>query len=127
MESVRVRYPGRICLLGGHCDWAGGSSLTVPTPMGIEVRAERARDGLLVRSVMNGETFEQRFPIEMRPLAKGPLRFIPAILNELLRSGVPVVPAELWVRSDLPAGRGLSSSASFTLGVIDATIKNINR
>ena len=120
MESVRVRYPGRICLLGDHCDWAGGSSLTVPTPMGIEVRADRARDGILVRSDMNGETLEQRFPIEKRPIATGPLRFIPAILNELLCAGIPVVPAELWVRSDLPAGRGLSSSASFSLGVIDA-------
>ena len=120
MQSVRVRYPGRICLLGDHCDWAGGSSLTVPTPMSIDVRAERARDGVLVRSEMDGETLEHWFPLEERPIDRGPLRFVPAILNQLIQSGIRVEPAELWIRSDLPTGRGLSSSAAFSLGVIDA-------
>ena len=120
MASVRVRYPGRICLLGEHCDWAGGSSLTVPTPMGIDVRADSARDGVLVRSEMDGEFLEQHFSADDRIPASGPLRFIPAIMAELESAGIQTSPAELWVQSDLPAGRGLSSSASFSLGVLDA-------
>ena len=34
-----IRYPGRACLLGEHCDWAGGSP-TVPLPLGVQVEVE---------------------------------------------------------------------------------------
>ena len=120
MPTIRVRYPGRACLLGEHCDWAGGSSLTVPTPMGIEVRAEHARDGLLVRSQMDSEFLEYRFAIDDAPPINGPLRFIPAILKQLRELEIEVPPSELWVNSTLPAGRGLSSSAAFSLACLDA-------
>lgn len=120
MPTIRVRYPGRACLLGEHCDWAGGSSLTVPTPMGIEVRAEHARDGLLVRSEMDGEFLEHRFATDGTTTVNGPLRFIPAILKQLQSLGIEIPPSELWVNSTLPAGRGLSSSAAFSLACLDA-------
>ena len=37
--TVRVTYPGRIALLGEHCDWAGGASLVVPLAMGDDIEA----------------------------------------------------------------------------------------
>lgn len=120
MATVRVRYPGRICLLGEHCDWAGGSSLTVPCSMGIEIRAEPAREGVLVRSEMDGEFLEAHFPLDAPIPTHGPLRFVAAAMAELKDAGISIHPAELWVASDLPSGRGLSSSAAFSLGILDA-------
>jgi galactokinase len=35
-----VQYSGRVCLLGEHCDWAGGASLTVPAPLSVVVAVD---------------------------------------------------------------------------------------
>ena len=120
MSQVTVRYSGRACLLGEHCDWAGGSSLTVPLPLGIEVRAETAREDITVRSELDGELLEGRWSIARRPKPSGPLRYVGAAIAELHRFGIQLKPAELWVHSDLPEGRGFSSSAALTLGIVDA-------
>jgi mevalonate kinase len=120
MHTVRVRYPGRICLLGEHCDWAGGSSLTVPLPMGIDIRAEPARDGVTIKSELDGDLIEGHWSWDSPRPENGPLRFVPAAMAEMKAAGMTLRPAELWVRSNLPAGRGFSSSAAFTLGVLDA-------
>jgi len=119
MTSVVVRYPGRACLLGEHCDWAGGSSLTVPLPMGIEIRAEKNRHGIAIHSELDGELLEAEWDIGAT-MGHGPLRFVPAAAQQLLDSGIELVPTRLWVQSDLPAGRGFSSSAAFTLAVLDS-------
>lgn len=120
MHTVRVRYPGRICLLGEHCDWAGGSSLTVPLPMGIDIRAEPARDGVTIKSELDGELIEGRWSWDTPKPENSPLRFVPAAMAELKAAGLNLHPTELWVQSNLPAGRGFSSSAAFTLGVLDS-------
>lgn len=120
MSSIQVRYPGRACVLGEHCDWAGGSSLTIPLPLGIEVRAEPGRSDVVIKSEMDGEVFEGNWDTHAPKIESGALRFVPAAIRTLHRAGLPVPPAELWIQSDLPAGRGLSSSAAFSLGILDA-------
>jgi galactokinase len=119
MTPVVVRYPGRACLLGEHCDWAGGASLTVPLPMGIEIRAESNRQGIAIHSELDGELLEAEWDIGTDQF-QGPLRFVPASVKQLLDSGIELVPTRLWVVSDLPAGRGFSSSAAFTLSILDS-------
>ena len=120
MPHVTVRYSGRACLLGEHCDWAGGSSLTVPLPLGIEIRGERARQDITVRSELDGELIEGRWSTDRKRKPFGPLRYVGAAIAELHRVHINLKPAELWIQSDLPEGRGFSSSAALTLGIIDA-------
>jgi len=69
---------------------------------------------------MDGEILEGTWPISQPSIDTGPLRFVPAAIQALERIGVQVVPVELWVESNLPAGRGFSSSAAFSLGILDA-------
>lgn len=118
--TVTVRYPGRICLLGEHCDWAGGGSLVVPLPLGITARAEAGGDGLQVEAALEGELLVRRLPAagEVDP-AGGALRLVAAAAAALAARGLGPPGAHLRLSSDLPAGRGFSSSAAVTLASLD--------
>jgi len=127
--AFSVRYPGRICLVGEHCDWAGGASLTVPLPLGIGLVAEPGTTMVGIRTILDGDLVEGRWSMDQLQAwaatppprwPDGPLRFVPAAAACLIREGVTVVPTELLGQADLPTGRGFSSSAAFCLAVLDA-------
>ena len=117
-----VQYHGRVCLLGEHCDWAGGSSLTVPLPMNIRLAVEDCpqQDHIRMRTAVHGELQEWTWPLAGAVDPDGGVqRFGPACTHALHARGIPVRPSTLWVHGSLPAGRGFSSSAAFTLAVLD--------
>jgi len=87
--------------------------------MGIEIRGEPARADITVRSELDGELLEGRWPLSGVRKPSGPLRYVGAAIAELENQGIELRPSELWIQSDLPEGRGFSSSAAFTLGIID--------
>lgn len=119
--TIRRNYPGRACLLGEHCDWAGGASLAVPLPLGITVEADEADRGISCRSKLEGRRMEGRWTETGEGAeAGGPLRFVSAAVRALVARGITVPPTRLEVTSDLPPGRGFSSSAAFTLAILDA-------
>ncbi len=119
--SVEVRYPGRVCLLGEHCDWAGGASLVVPMPLGLSVRAEPAGTRLRATANLEGELLAGQWPVqgEVDPRG-GPLRFVPAAAAVLAAHGIGPTACQLHIGGDLPPGRGFSSSAALSLGLLDA-------
>ncbi len=123
MQPLVAYHPGRACLLGEHCDWAGGASLAVPLPVGVRVEARSAPPGtgVSLHSVLDGDPLHGRWPVTggVDPEG-GPLRFVPAALQLLCGLGLEVPDTALQVESDLPPGRGFSSSAAFTLSVLDA-------
>ena len=123
--SQTVHYPGRVCLLGEHCDWWGGASLTLPLDLGIRVSAEPAERGLTVRTTIEGEALQAHWDLQgsVDPNG-GPLRFVPAAAAALRARQMAIPAVQLTVEADLPAGRGLSSSAAFCLAVLDALARH---
>ena len=119
--AIDVRYPGRACLLGEHCDWGGGASVAVPLPLGVAITVEAAERDIRIVTELEGQLLEGRWPVAggVDP-AGGSLRFVPAAAHALTARGLVVPPLLLWVRSTLPCGRGFSSSAAFSLAVLDA-------
>lgn len=119
--AITVRYPGRLCLLGEHCDWAGGASLVLPMPLGIRATCEEGDTQLEIEAALEDEWLRARFPAtgEVNPDG-GPLRFVAAAMACLASHGMAPPSARLHLDSDLPAGRGFSSSAAVVLSSLDA-------
>lgn len=109
--------PGRVCVLGEHCDWAGvGACVVAPLPRRVTVRAAVAEAGLRARSAFGRSLFSP----DGRAVKGDPNRYISAVARVIIDDGVPVPPARVAVESDLPPGRGFSSSAAVCVATAGA-------
>jgi len=87
----------------------------------VEVQVLDAPNDVTIQSQMDDQLLEGRWPVDgtIEP-SGGPLRFVPAALVALSQRGITVPPAFLTTTAGLPTGRGFSSSAAFSLAVLDA-------
>ena len=108
--------PGRVNLIGEHTDYNGG--LVLPLAIGLGTRLIVARRGdRLIR--IHSEALDETVTLSPETLARGPAghwRDHPLGVLSAFPGGWPATGLDLLLRSDLPAGRGLSSSASLNLG-----------
>lgn len=107
----------RACLIGEHCDWAGrGASLVLPLQARMQVQVRASDWGLAVHSEL-GHT---RVDATGRCLPGDPNRYVVAVARTLAKRGVPLPPARAVVRSEIPIGRGLASSAALCVAATRA-------
>jgi galactokinase len=105
--------PGRVNLIGEHTDYAGGLVLPVALDLGVTVEIEPAQ-----RIELVSEGFGH---VDIGPRGEGNAvgwaRYAAAVATELDLLGREPVGMRGEVRSTLPAGAGLASSAALEVGL----------
>jgi galactokinase len=114
-EGVRVfRAPGRVNLIGEHTDYNLGFVLPIALDLACYVAAAPSPDGKL-RVYSENENDAAEWPVagvrEMAPRRRW-TDYVAGVAQELVRAGFPIEPLNLYIRSTVPVGSGLSSSAS---------------
>src|SRR5690242_18760831 len=114
-DGVRLfRAPGRVNLIGEHTDYNLGFVLPVALDLATTIATAPNGDGKLrIHSEDRGETRE----FEVGSLATLPPSHVwtdypIGVARELLALGMAIEPADLLIRSTVPEGSGLSSSAA---------------
>lgn len=114
--EAEASAPGRVNLIGDHTDYAEGFCLPMPLAQRTYVamaRAERFR----AASLDNGET--HGFDPEGAP-RRDWTDYVAGPISELAKRGIVVPPVDILIRSDVPQGAGVSSSAALEVAVIRA-------
>lgn len=123
-EAMAVaQAPGRINLMGDHTDYAEGFCLPMPLVHVTEVAMSHA-DDFRVHSLGHGDTLAFD---PFGPPSGSWSDYIAGPLKQLSLSGFKVEPVEVLVRSAVPQGAGVSSSAALEVAVIRAYLRLINR
>lgn len=113
-NDVRAFAPGRVNLIGEHTDHTGGLCLPMAVSMGVTVRGRREGDRVVLSSSEVAGTSD--IPLDVAdPASVAPdwARYVAGVVAELR----PPVGFTGGLRSDVPVGGGMSSSAALTVAV----------
>ena len=111
---VRAHAPGRVNLIGDHTDYTGGLVLPMAIDRGTTVMLERTGERVLLESADEPEPALVSLDVGDPSLVSPPwARFVAAVAQEL-RTAVGGVGT---VRTELPIGAGLASSAALEVAV----------
>jgi galactokinase len=120
--TLRSWAPGRVTLIGDHTDYTGGLALPMTIDLGIELRADRASDWIILGSEEVGGVAELPLTVDDPASVQPPwARYVAAVVLELR----PTDGLTGTVHSSLPMGRGLSSSAALEVAVATALGLNL--
>ena len=123
MEQVyKASAPGRVCLVGEHCDYAKGMSVAVPLSERVTLYGERRDDKTIsITSGLEDKVYQLAFPLDHIPsLEEHPLRYCAAAVQKLREvhdskfGGV-----DITIRSTLSSQKGLGSSAAVSVATLE--------
>jgi galactokinase len=112
--------PGRVNLVGDHTDYNDGFVLPFAVDRACTVRVDApSTPGVRATSRQVEGTVELAGDGGTDPARVEPPwgRFVAAVVQELVVSGIGVAPADLLVDSTVPVGSGLSSSSALTVAL----------
>ncbi len=114
-EGLRLfRAPGRVNLIGEHTDYTLGFVMPMALDLATCIAAAPSRDrSLRIYSEIHGEMREFEAALLSQAVRQGHWTDYPiGVARELVRAGFPIEGANLFIRSTVPEGSGLSSSAA---------------
>ena len=113
-----ARAPGRVNLLGEHTDYNDGYVLPTAIPQRTYVQIARSPAD---RYEVYAENLDelQRFYIE-EAVPHGFVKYVFGCIALLINKGYRIEPVQMRIRSDVPIGAGLSSSAAIEVAVLRA-------
>jgi galactokinase len=119
----QFRAPGRVNIIGEHTDYNDGFVLPTTTALYTTVTAT-ARPDRIVEIYSRDMTDTQTFDLDdLQPVSDpGWIDYAKGVAAELEVQGIRLRGADLEVRSEIPLGGGLSSSASFELAIATALL-----
>jgi galactokinase len=125
-DGVRVfRAPGRVNLIGEHTDYNMGFVLPVALQLATTIAAAPARDGKLRIYSEHQREMREWNAAELGSVERaGHWSDYPiGVARELARAGYATHPANLLIRSSVPEGSGLSSSAALEVSAALAFLR----
>ena len=115
---VQESAPGRVNLLGEHTDYNDGFVLPIATPMRTTVTVAPSWDDDFY--IYSEQMADQVLLPRCGHLASGFGRYIEGCIRMIEQCGHEVPPMRIHVRSDVPLGAGLSSSAALEVATLRA-------
>jgi galactokinase len=121
-QRVVAFAPGRVNLIGEHTDYNGGLCLPFALELGVEVSAEPLSDEAVEAFARDlGE--RDGFSLGTRERAGGWRAYVRGAAAELEAAGFRLRGTHLEIRSRLPLGGGLASSAALTIATCLAMLE----
>jgi len=118
MATVRANAPGRVNLIGEHIDYNGGMVLPAALSIGLEVSLTPRDDHQLV---ITADHYDQPATRQITEAASGHWSDTAlGALDRARRIGWVEGGADLAIRSTIPEGSGLSSSAALIVAILKA-------
>ncbi|WNG49704.1 galactokinase [Archangium minus] len=118
--KVRARAPGRVNLIGEHTDYNGGFVLPMAIPQQTEVvlapREDRQVRAFSANLGAAGKV--DTYELGQEKAGKGWLDYVQGVTRVLRDEGHALGGFDLWLRSDVPLGSGLSSSAALEVALL---------
>lgn len=116
--AIEMSAPGRVNLIGDHTDYAEGFCLPMPLALETHVAMAPAPEFRACSEEMSATLAFDPFGTPRRDWTD----YIAGPLAELAKAGFDVPPVAVAVRSTVPSGAGLSSSAALEVATLRAML-----
>ena len=116
--EVLVESPGRINLIGEHTDYNMG--FVLPTAIDKKIFFELKKNGTPTTCNILSETYNSFFTFDLKNFYKSNAsweNYILGVVNEILKKGRSLEGFDCRIKSELPIGAGISSSAALECGL----------
>jgi galactokinase len=114
-DGLRVfRAPGRVNVIGEHTDYNLGFVMPMALDLATYVGTAPSSDGKLHIYSEDRKEVKVWDPMQLRETQRERhwTDYPIGVAHELIKAGFPIEPANLYIRSTVPEGAGLSSSAA---------------